>query len=135
MLLPVPAANVADLPKPLTTSTPDSVIGPPAVTLKFPLTVEAPRSIPFTSFTATSLPLPINTVVKSLFWVSSVMSFPEPAENVAVAPAPFTFNAPLSVIAPPAVTLKFPLKVSAGNWIGAASNASVKLRNPVGKAN
>ena len=94
----VPAASVVT---PDTFSAPLSVIAPPAVTVRLPLIVEAPRSMELVSTSVTFLPLTTLTEpVKSLA-LSSVMSLPEPAVSSVL---PLTDRLPLSVIAPPAVT-------------------------------
>ncbi len=66
-----------------------------------------------------------------LFALSSVMLFVAPAVSVVV---PVTASAPVSVIAPPAVTLRLPLRVVAASATGALSSVSVKLRNDAGVA-
>ena len=104
------------------------MIAPPALTFRFPDTVEAPRSIAFVSVTVTLLPLVIATVVKSLLVLPSVMLLPAPAANVAVFPAPFTVRLPLCVIAPPAVTVMFPVSVVVGRMIPVLSDRSVRFR-------
>ena len=84
---------------------PLSVIVPLAVTARLPLTVDAPRSMAPTSFSVTFLPLTTLTVSPKLLAASSVMSLAEPAVRLVV---PVTLRAPLSVIAPSAVTVRLP---------------------------
>jgi len=99
-------------------STPLCVTVPEAVTLKFPLTFDAPKSIPFTSFNVTSLPFVTFTVLKSFPILSKVILFEAPAAKVVV---PVTLSAPLFVIAPFVVTLNVPLTVDAPRSIAFVS--------------
>ena len=80
---------------------PLSVIEPFAVTVRLPLTVEAPRLMAETSLSVTSLPLTTLTAPPKLLASSSVMSLAEPARRLVV---PVTLSTPLSVIEPIAVT-------------------------------
>ena len=96
-----PAAVNVDAPP--TDTFPESVMSPPAVAVtdRFPLTVEAPRSIAFASTSTTLLPVVTDTApTKLLPASSSVMLFVAPAASVVVPP---TDSVPESVSAPPAV--------------------------------
>ena len=115
MLLPEPAATVVT---PVTVSTPLCVTAPPVFTPKVPLTVDAPRISAFVSVTATLLPEVIVTVLKLLAAEFSVMSFPEPAANVATPPMT---SVPLSVITPAVVTPSVPVMLIAPRSIAPVS--------------
>ena len=101
---------------PVTVSTPLCVIlaaAPPAVTLRLPETVDAPRSISLASRKSTLLPLLIFTVEKLLVSVLSVMLLAAPASKVVILPTPETSSVPLWVMVPFAVTFRFPDTVDA----------------------
>ena len=103
------AAPAASVVVELTTTFPESVIAPAAVTESVPLTVEAPRSMALVSLRVTFLPFVITTVAK-LSELLSVISFAAPAASVVVE---LTTTFPESVIAPAAVTESVPLTVEA----------------------
>ena len=105
--LPAPAASVV---VPVTTTLPLSVMAPPAVTFRIPLTVEAPKLSASASMSVTLRPEVIATVEKLFPTESSVISLPAPAARVVV---PVTTIFPLSVIAPAVVTFKVPAIVDA----------------------
>ena len=123
--LPAPAASVV---MPATTIFPLSVIAPAVVTFRFPLTFDVPRSSALASRSVTLLPLFTATVLKLFPAESRVMSLPAPAASVVV---PVTTTLPLSVMAPPAVTLRVPFAVRVGRFTGALSKVSVRLRRLV----
>ena len=77
-----------------------------AVTVRLPLTVEAPRSMAPVSLSDTFRPLTTLTAPPKLLESLSVMSLAEPAVRVVV---PATDRLPLSVIEPLAVTARLPL--------------------------
>ena len=107
MSLVAPAARLV---APVMASTPLSVIEPFAVTVRLPLTVDAPRSIAPVSTSVTFLPLTTLTAPPKLLAASSVMSLAEPAVRLVV---PAIERLPLSVIEPFAVTARLPLTVEA----------------------
>src|SRR5205823_9044691 len=125
MLLPLPAANVAVLAAPLTSSDVAAVwvIAPAVVALKFPETVALPKFKALASRNVTSLPLVITTVVKSLPLWSRVMLLPLPAANGAEERRVVTSSdvAAAWVIAPAVVTLKFPDTVALPKFKALAS--------------
>ncbi len=100
-----------------------------AVTFNAPLTVEAPRSSALMSASVTLLPLTIETAPAKSFALSSAMLL-APAAKVVV---PGTVRFPLSVMAPPAVTVKLPpaVSVKVGSVIGALSYVRVRFRRLV----
>jgi len=81
-----------------------------AVAASVPLIVEAPRFSAMEFTRITLFPLVIDTAPVKLLPRPSVMLFPAPAASVVV---PVTLSTPVCVIAPPAVTFKFPKSVSA----------------------
>ena len=82
---------------PVTAKTPLSVIDPPPVTLRFPLTVDAPSAMAFVSTRVMLLPLVNITVPKLLLEVSKVILLVAPDARVVV---PETVIVPVSVIGP-----------------------------------
>src|SRR5581483_182886 len=106
-----PAVKVANFPVPLAVITPLWLIRPAAVTLRFPVIWETPRSKALASFTETSAPLNL-AVAKSLLASFRVMFCPG-ALKLAMVPAVLAVTGPLWVIGPPALTLKLPLAVEA----------------------
>ncbi len=125
MSLP-PAASVVVA---ATVTAPLCVRAPPVVTLRFPPTVEAPRSSALMSLSVTLFPLAIETAPMKSFALSSAMSL-TPAAKVVV---PVTIRFPLSVMAPPAVTLRLPpaVRVRVGRVTGAVLKVRVRLRRLV----
>ena len=92
-MLFAPAVSVV---VPVISSFPLSLIAPPALRLRLPLTVEAPRSIAPASFSVTFLPLTMLTApLKLLLAVSSTMSLPAPAVSEVV---PVMASAAVSVM-------------------------------------
>ena len=104
------AAPAVSVVVPEITMSPLSVIEPLAVTVRLPLTVEAPRSMAPVSLSDTFRPLTTLTAPPKLLESLSVMSLAEPAVRVVV---PATDRLPLSVIEPLAVTARLPLIVEA----------------------
>ncbi len=122
MLLAAPAASVV---VPVTVSGPDCVTAPAVVTFKVPEMVEGPRTRALISFRTTAFPLVTETAPVKLFALLSVMLF-APAVKVVV---PGTTRLPMSVMAPPAATVRLPpaVSVAAGNVTGALSNCRVRF--------
>src|SRR5262249_18808563 len=107
------AMKVAVVPAPLAVRGPLWVMAPPAVTVRLPPTVEAPRSRELTSRTVALLAEAMATVVKSLPELARMTSWAAPAAKVAALPAPLTVRAPLWVMVPAAVTVRLPAVVEA----------------------
>ena len=121
-----PAAKVA---APVTTRTPESVMAPAVVTESVPETVEAPKSSAFTSASNTLFAAVTETVEKLFEAFVSVMLFVDPEFKVVV---PGTISVPLCVIAPPDVTFKVPVRVTAGIVIAALLKTSDKFLSAAG---
>ncbi len=122
MLLAAPAVRVV---VPVTVSGPVCVTAPAVVTFKAPEMVEGPRARALISFRTTTFPLVTETAPVKLFALLSVMLF-APAVKVVV---PGTTRLPMSVMAPPAVTVRLPpaVNVAAGNVTGALSNCRLRF--------
>ena len=112
------AAPAVRLVVPVIANAPLSVIAPAAVTTRSPLIVDAPKPIAPMSLRVTLSALTIVTSPPKLFALSSVMSLAAPAVRLVV---PVIANAPLSVIAPVAVTTRSPLMVDAPKPIAPVS--------------
>lgn len=94
---------------PVTLKIPLSVTAPPAVTFKFPETVEAPKMMPLLSARKTALALPIATVEKLFNDPVKVAELADPRfrvvapPTVMVVPADWLTGPPLSVMVEPAL--------------------------------
>ena len=121
MSFAAPAVMVA---APVTLTTPDCVILPPAVNANVPLIADAPRSMPLLSCTFTLLAVLMISLEKLLPAWASVMSFPVPAVKVA---SPVTTSGPVCVTAPAEVEVNAPLMVVTPN----ASSPELVVNEPV----
>ena len=121
------AAPAVSEAAPPTSSAPESVMAPLAVTVSPPEIVEAPNTTALASCRVT-LFADVNPMVEKLFVASSSTTlFAAPAVMVA---APVTLSCPVSVTAPPAVTPNAPptfiwLSVTAAEWLRVAAPVPV----------
>ena len=105
-----PAASAVKVAAPVIASAPVLVMSPAvAVASKVPDTVDAPKINPSASTIVTSAPVVETAPVKS--FVAKFKSTSNPAADAVVVPP--MINAPLFVIAPPAITERLPDKVNA----------------------
>lgn len=124
IVIDAPAALALKAEVPVTVNVAPVILPRVAVASRLPDTVEALKIIAFASTKVTLLPDVIVIEPKLLVAVLSVMSFNAPAASPIT---PVTANAPLSVIAPEAVTVKLLDTVEAPKSMAPASTNVTSL--------